>query len=311
VSRKKKRKAEASAPPSPPPPRPSGGQVVERWLFGPQPIVRLEFLRILLPLAILAFLAVRIVHADDWISDAGFHVPDIGGDWRQPLYLPPLPVWAAYAFCAVVVASGLAVSVGLLTRIAAGVFAACLAYAALADRLEAFTVVKLAPVLALALCASPTGARFGVDAWWRRRKDPRWTPPDVVSGGSVRFFQIFLPVFYFSSGVCKARGDWLTHPAVLWTHLHDSYQTVASHFLANHSPRWAWTVGQGATLAFECGAPLWFATRWTRPFALAFGIAMHTMIGLMFGPVVWFSLLMIILLVGGYAPERWLRKLLR
>ena len=309
MSRKKKRKAEAAAaaPPPPPPPR---REVVERWLYGPQPIVRLELLRILLPLAILAFLAVRILHADDWISDAGFHVPDMGGDWRQPLYLPPLPVWAAYAFCAAVVASGLAVSVGLWTRIAAGVFAACLAYAALADRLEAFTVVKLAPVLALALCASPAGTRFGVDAW-RRRKDPAWTPPEVISGGSVRFFQIFLPVFYFSSGVCKARGDWLTHRAVLWTHLHDSYQTVVSHFLANAAPRWAWTVGQGATLAFECGAPLWFATRRTRPFALAFGVAMHTMIGLMFGPVVWFSLLMIILLVGSYAPVRWLSRVVR
>ena len=113
MSRKKQRKAEA------PPPR--RREVVQRWLYGPQPIVRLELLRILLPLAILAFLAVRILHADDWISEAGFHVPDMGGDWRQPLYLPPLPVWAAYAFCAVVVASGLAVSVGLLGN-AADVF---------------------------------------------------------------------------------------------------------------------------------------------------------------------------------------------
>jgi hypothetical protein len=30
------------------------------------------------------------------------------------------------------------------------------------------------------------------------------------------------------------------------------------------------------------------------------------MIGLMFGPVIWFSLLMMSLLIAGYAPERWL-----
>jgi len=33
---------------------------------------------------------------------------------------------------------------------------------------------------------------------------------------------------------------------------------------------------------------------------------MHAMIGLMFGPVVWFALLMAALLVGGWAPEAWL-----
>jgi hypothetical protein len=32
---------------------------------------------------------------------------------------------------------------------------------------------------------------------------------------------------------------------------------------------------------------------------------MHAMIGLMFGPVLWFALLMSTLLVGVYAPERW------
>jgi hypothetical protein len=31
----------------------------------------------------------------------------------------------------------------------------------------------------------------------------------------------------------------------------------------------------------------------------------------MFGPVIWFALLMIVLLVGGYAPERLLARLFR
>ncbi len=63
---------------------------------------------------------------------------------------------------------------------------------------------------------------------------------------------------------------------------------------------------QATTLAFEALAPIWFALRWTRPFALAYGIAMHTLIGMMFGPVAWFALLMIALLVGSYAPVTWL-----
>ena len=129
-----------------------------------------------------------------------------------------------------------------------------------------------------------------------------------MSGGCVSFFQVLLPVFYFSSGVAKAKGDWLEHRYLLWTQLHDSYQTAVSWLLANHLPPWMWTVIQGVVLIFEVGAPLWFGLGWTRPFALAFGLGMHLMIGLMFGPVIWFSLLMITLLLASYAPERWLGR---
>jgi uncharacterized membrane protein YphA (DoxX/SURF4 family) len=281
----------------------------ERGVFGPRPIERLAAVRILAPLAILGFLSSRIVHADDWLSDAGFRVPAIP-DWRQPVSLPALPLGAAWAVCVALVAAGLATSLGVATRWVSAVFAALLAYVALADRLAAFTVSKLAPVIVLALCLSPSGARYSIDAWRRRRRDPAAPRPTLVSGGCVAFFQILLPVFYFSSGWSKAAGDWLSERYVLWTHLHDSYQTTVSWLLANHLPAWMWTAIQGAVLAFECGAPVWFGLRVTRPYALAFGVAMHLGIGLMFGPVIWFSLLMITLLVASFAPERWLVRAL-
>jgi uncharacterized membrane protein YphA (DoxX/SURF4 family) len=284
---------------------------LRRWIFAPQPIVRLELLRILVPLATLGFLSTRLLHADHWLSDLGFVVPDLGGsDWRQPLYLPPLPVWGAWLFAAVTTASGVLLAIGLATRPAAAVFAACLVYAALADRLAAFTVSKLAPILVVALLLSPCGARLGVDAWLARRRRPDVPAPRRVSSGSLVFFQVLLPVFYFSSGVCKARGDWLEHPSVLWTHLHDSYQTAVTHLVANLLPAWSFTLLQGITLAFECGAPLLFALAWTRPLALLIGLGMHLSIGLMFGPVIWFSLLMMSMLVAGYAPARWLERVL-
>jgi hypothetical protein len=278
-------------------------------LFGPRPIVRLAALRILAPLAILGFMSSRIIHADDWLSDVGFRVPALP-DWRQPISLPALPLWAAWSMCAAMVVSGLATSVGLLTRWSSALFAALLAYVALADRLAAFTVSKLSPILVLALCLSPSGVRYSIDAWWRRRRDPAAPQPVQVSGGCVAFFQILMPVFYFSSGLSKAGGDWLSERYVLWTHLHDSYQTTVSWLLANHLPAWMWTAVQGAVLAFECGAPLWLGLRQTRPYALAFAVAMHLGIGLMFGPVIWFSLLMITLLMASHAPERWLVRAL-
>ncbi|HET9624209.1 MAG TPA: HTTM domain-containing protein [Kofleriaceae bacterium] len=274
-------------------------------IFAPRPIERLAALRVLAPLAIVGFMASRIAHADDWLSVAGFRVPALG-DWRQPLALPALPVWAAWAVGGALAASGILTALGAFTRGASAVFAGLLAYVALADRLAAFTVSKLSPVLALVLCLTPSGARYSVDAWRRRRRDPAAALPTRVSGGCVAFYQVMLPVFYLSSGICKATGDWLSDRFVLWTHLHDSYQTPVSWLLANHMPTWMWTAIQAAVLGFEVGAPLWFGVRHTRPFAFGFGLAMHLMIGLMFGPVIWFSLLMMSLLVASYAPERWL-----
>jgi len=283
---------------------------LEERVFAPQPIARLAFLRIAAPLAILGFMSSRILHADDWLSVAGFRAPD-SDDWRMPLSLPGLPVWAAWSIATALAVTGLATAAGAATRWASGAFAVLLVYVALADRFEAFTVSKLAPVVATALCLTPSGARASVDAWLRRRRDPAAALPDRVSGGCVLFFQAMLPVFYFSSGVCKWRGDWLHDHFVLWTHLHDSYQTAVSWFAANYLPTSLWTLIQRFVLLFEIGAPLWFGLPWTRPFALVFGLGMHLMIGLMFGPVIWFSLLMMTLLVAAYAPARWLTRALR
>ena len=288
------------------------------WIYNPQPIARLEIIRIACPLAVLGFLSGRIVHAEDWLSSNGFHAPYMAGDWRQALpFSPVLPPWAAWLVVAAVVVSGLALAAGAWTRRSACVFAALTTFTALADRSAAMTVAKLAPVIAIALAASPAGARWSVDAWRRARREPGWTPPTRVAGGAVRFFQVLLPVFYFSSGIAKsglghgkAHGEWLDHSLVLWTQLHDSYQTWVSWFLANHVPAIGWTVLQWITLVFEIGAPLWFSIKWTRPIALAWAISMHFMIGIMFGPVLWFGLLMIGLLVGAYAPVAWIEWIL-
>ena len=278
------------------------------WLTAPQPIERLALARIVLPLVLLAFQSSRLVHADEWLSAVGFRVPDLGGDWRQPLYIPAIPVGLAWAVAVLMTVSGLALSAGLFTRLAAGIFSALLAYVALADRLEAFTVSKLGPMLALALCLSPSGARYGVDAWLRRRRHPETPVPTHVRGGVIRFFQIFLCAMYSGAGIAKLRGDWLDKD-VLWSHLHDNYQTWISWAMSRAVPGWGWQVLQYLSLIFETAAPLWFALRWTRPYAVIYALGMHALIGLMFGPVIWFAILMSTLLVACYLPERWLLRL--
>lgn len=295
----------------------------------PQPVERVAFIRVFAPLAILGFLSSRIAEAPDWIGDAGFAVPDLGdaADVHQPIYLAPLSPGLAWTIAALLVVSGLAVSAGFRTRVACAVFASLLTYVALADRLAAFTVSKLGPPVVIALFFSAAGARWSVDAWLARRRvlasvagKKKTTQKkaleafdaeriSLVPGGEVLFFRALLCFFYCGSGIAKARGDWLKNPYVLWTHLHDSYQTFLAWVLANHMPAWSWTLLQAVTLAFEVLAPLWFLWKRSRPVALAWGLAMHLMIGLMFGPVVWFSLLMMTMLVGSFAPEAWFTRL--
>ncbi len=278
---------------------------VEQWLTAPQSIWRLVLLRVLVPLVILGFLSSRLIHADSWLSPRGFQIPDLGGnDWRQPLYLPPIPPWAAWTVAGATIATGLLFAAGCFTRVAGALFASLLAYVALADRLEAFTVSKLAPVLVLALVWGPSGARFGVDAWRAQRRRPETPRATTETSGALRFFQVFLVVMYSGSGIAKMRGDWLTAP-VLWSHVHDDYQTAVAYLLVRSLPGGAWSALQWLTLLFEVGAPLWFALRPTRTPALVAGLIMHAMIGLMFGPVVWFALLMSTLLVACYAPARY------
>lgn len=279
-----------------------------RWLEEPVPVLRIEIVRIVAPLAVLGFMSGRLAHADEWIGDAGFRVPDLGGDWTQPLYVPALPSWTAWLVAGVMVASGLAVAAGYRTRRSALVFAATLAFVALSDRLAAFTVSKLSPTVMLALAAGPAGRRLGVDAWREARRSGE-APPAELPMPAMRFLQLLPVVIYSASGIAKAKGDWWTTPLVLWSHLHDSYQTSLSFGLASILPGWSWNAMQYAVLAFELFAPLWFGMARTRSYALVFGLGMHAMIGLCFGPVLWFALLMMALITGAFLPQRFLDAL--
>jgi len=285
-------------------------QAMGRAALAPVPIVRLETLRILLPLAILAFMSIRAAHLGDWIGDAGFSLPDTGDGHRQPLALGPLPMNAAFVVAVAMVGAGLCVAAGLRAQLCAGIFSAILFYAALADRLSTFSVTKIGAVLMLALAVSPCGARYGVDAWRRRRAEPSAPLATHVSALYVRFFQALLLCVYFGAGICKYNGEWLERSDVLWTHIHDSYQTWFAYWLGNSLPPGAWGVLQWITLIFEIGAPLWFVVPATRGPAIVVALTMHAGIGLMFGPVIWFSVLMMSLVIGCWLPERWLERVI-
>lgn len=286
----------------------SFGPRLERWLSEPQHPLRIELLRIAPPLAILGFMASRVAYADEWLGDAGFRVPDLGrDDYRQPMYLPALSSPLAWAVAGALVLSGLAIAAGFKPRKAALIFFATTVWVALSDRLAAFSVSKMAPMVALVIALSPVGRHLSIDAWLRRRRG-EVTEPLEAPAGTIRFVQVLLPTIYSASGIAKCRGDWLSNSHVLWTHIHDSYQTWFTVLLANALPPFMWTVLQYLTLLFEVFAPLWFAIPRARPIGLVLGVGMHFMIGMMFGPVRYFAMLMSSLLLVAFLPDRFFAR---
>jgi hypothetical protein len=278
------------------------------WLDEPAPVLRLEVVRILAPLASLGFMSPRLAYADEWFGRSGFRVPDLGGSAKQPLYIPGLPHAAVLIIATVMVVSALATSLGYKTRVSALTFAATCVFVTLSDRLAAFTVSKISPAILTALAFAPAGQRLGVDAWLALRRGEA-APEPVRPLGSLRFLQVFILVFYSASGIAKARGEWLHEPYLLYTHLHDSYQTAVAYFLASRVPGWGWTALQVLVLSLETFAPIWFSFRRTRTPAWVLAAGMHVMIGLMFGPVVWFGLLMTTIVTACYMPDALLARL--
>lgn len=282
------------------------GDRFAKWLAEPQHPLRIEIIRIFAPFAVTMFMVPRILHADEWLGQSGFRVPELAtADVRQPLYIGALPDNVAWLVAIALFVAGASLSLGLKTRWSAIAFAVLGAFVALSDRLAAFSVSKLGPMVGIVLALSTAGTHLSIDKVLAKRK------PRVVarSSGAMRFFQLLLPTIYCASGIAKLRGDWAKHPYVLWTHLHDTYQTSVTLLLANLMPAPGWTLLQVATLVFETAAPLWFAWRKARVPAVVWAVSMHTMIGLMFGPVRWFGLLMASLVIGAYLPERWIERL--
>lgn len=270
------------------------------WRTIENPTTRLEIARIVLPLAILGFFSNRLIHADHWLGTTGFSVPDLGGHWAQPFYLAPVSDPLAWALAATITLTALGTAVGVRARMMALVCSICLAYVAFADRLAAFTVTKLSPVIMAAIAVAPVGRRLRLPVDWGASPDPaeEHDPP-----GAMRFLQVLPVVIYSASGICKARGDWLEHSAVIWTHVHGSYHSIVTYLIASATPPSGWALMQWSVLIFEVGAPLWLFWRRTRTAAVVFAIGMHLMIGLMFPPVIWFSLLMSTLVVVGFVPS--------
>jgi hypothetical protein len=133
---------------------------------------------------------------------------------------------------------------------------------------------------------SPCGKALSFDAWLLRRKGllsgPAWTPP-----WSLRLIQIQLCLIYGTTGLIKLKGDqWLQGPMSNW--LHGTWWDGTSvYYVFNLSdlsrwsyaqlpvPLWITMVLTYTSVWWEALFPLMMLHRWTRRFALVFGVLFH------------------------------------
>ncbi|MEX2580701.1 MAG: HTTM domain-containing protein [Verrucomicrobiales bacterium] len=247
-------------------------------LFGDEPAARYRVFELAFTGAFLVYMGRNLLTPLEWLTAEGFH---LAAGLQRPGAMPPfplLPVWAVPIFVGILLAA--AAVIVLRPRHRRFGFAA-LALAALyaegVDSASSFALNRIYVVGFVFLALAPesdAGPRRGTVA-------------------SVRAFQAMLMAMYFATGLTKIKsGNWLEHSDVLWTHAQSYYATEMAAYLLRNLPARAWTALQYSVLLFELGAPLWFAWRRTRPYAILFGLSFHLGIALMMKAVWVFSLQM-------------------
>jgi len=262
-----------------------------RYWYGPVPAIRLAAFRQGLLFMLAIYMLARWMHAEEWLTAAGFH-PSPRADRvsapQLPL-LPPalLPVLGVGLFGAIVLAI-----VGWLRRPATILALLLVVYVTLVDPISAFTLNRLFILSLLVLALAPAPAA-----------------DDTMPAWPVRVLQLTLLTHYATSGICKSlRGDWLTSNDVLWAQLQSVYMTDAAALFVRVTPTWAMTLLQHAALGFELLAPLLIGVRRLRPFGLAIGVVMHIMIAVMMVQLFYFSAQMVcfyVLFLDEEMLQRW------
>ncbi|MBV9350903.1 MAG: HTTM domain-containing protein [Mycobacterium sp.] len=279
--------------------RPSAVQAWRTFWFRPQPAYTLGLVRI-------AFGAVAIGWAFSLLFDLhqlfgphGVEPQQPGGAFRWGIFA----IWtgdrALTIGWAVLLVSSIALTLGWHTRLAAlAVFVLIFSFeyrnpwvfnsGDLAMRIEA-----------LFLALSPCGAALSLDQarssgkFWSAQQRPCWP---------VRLMQVQLSLIYFASVQAKLNGNaWPQGTAVSYAlRLQDMVLLPVPHWLSNSAL--LMNAATWATIALELSIAILVWNRRLRPWVLAAGVVMHTMIMITIA-VGFFTLAVFVLYLAFVPPE--------
>jgi hypothetical protein len=270
-------------------------QRLNTWLASQVSAIGLRWFEVILALALAVDIGWRFWHWREALTDWGFRLtPDEMYRLGYVRTFPLPPVWAIPIIGVVILAGVGAVIYHKWRRL--GLFI-CLAAAIWNFGTDPWTVQALNRIHIGCFFVLATGPAL------RRDEMGQW----VTSPALIWVLQATVVIIYCASGYTKAfQGDWLESNRCLWNIIQGYHRTDFAALLLRNTEQWMWTVMQHATLAFELGAPLWFALRWTRLGAVLFGIGLHVMIMLLMHRLYFFSLTMLAF-YPLFIPEAWLR----
>ena len=164
------------------------------------------------------------------------------------------------------------------------------------------------------LMFAPTGQAFSLDAR-RRRRAGTLPEPNMTPAWPVRVLQIQLVLIYCTTGLVKLKGEggWFTETWWEGTSVHYVLtNTVMTRFPYPWLPLPFWmTMVMTYTCVFwEALFPFLIFSRWTRKWALWFGVLFHLGIlaSVEIGWFSFYSLMLYAVWVPGEFWDRWRRK---
>ncbi len=259
--------------------------------FKPEPIYTVGLVRMAFGVLAIGWAVSLLPDLFEWFGPHGIHPQPPEGNFQWGVF----GIWnsdrALVVGWSALLASSVALTVGWHSRLAAlAVFVLILSFehrnqwvfnsGDLAVRIEA-----------LMLALSPSGAALSLDqrrstgSFWSAQQRPPW---------ALRLMQVQLSLIYLASVQAKLNGNaWPQGTAV-------SYALRLHDMLLLSVPRWValnpllMNAATWATLAVELSVGILVWNRRLRPWVLALGVVMHTMI-MVFIAVGFFSLAMFVL----------------
>jgi hypothetical protein len=158
-----------------------------------------------------------------------------------------------------------------------------------------FGLDQINAMLAMYLIVGPAGARYSIDAWWRRRRTDGASvavEKSIAANVAIRLIQLHMCIIYLFAGIGKLTGlSWWLGYGVWGGLANYEYQSIDVTWMADWPLLGAFL--SHLTVYWEVFyiAAIW--PRWTRPLMLLIAIPLHLGIALFMGMIT-FGLVMLI-----------------
>lgn len=242
-----------------------------------------------------------------WPADGIVPLPGSGTGLRAWLVAHELGAVAGYGLYAALVASFVAMTVGVSSGVAVSACFLGVLFQIQWNPLPLSSAHQVLAVMLFCLMWADTGVVWSVDAWRAERRAPMSTGPHATQPRwPLRLMQCQLVVIYMCSGMWKFFGPaWRDGSAVFYALSNNVFHRFPTPLPPESASFLA--VATYVTLAFELGFGVLLWHTWTRRFALVAGVVLHLglWITMELGLFSWFMIASYLAFISPDRVARW------